>query len=152
MPPFTGAPEAVEAAPHTQTRPVMAGLAAVARRFLGIDDHRPVGGVSRTRGSRASLPANMAVPVSAFEMVGLEAVKEKLGDRWPALAAKVHLIARNTISKHLIKGDVFEQQGDDGYLVLFASLGPVEAEFKSRVIAREISEHLLGAGEGEVAA
>ncbi|MBV9993893.1 MAG: hypothetical protein JO127_01645 [Caulobacteraceae bacterium] len=85
--------------------------------------------------------------MSSFQLVGLTEVQATLADRWPALSDKVHQIARNTISRHLMRGDVFEQHGEDSYLVLFASLGAAEAEFKSRVITHEIARHLLGEGE-----
>jgi hypothetical protein len=86
------------------------------------------------------------VPLSSFQLVGLGEVRERLAERWPALSEKMHLIASNTIARHLVRGDVFERHGEDAYLLLFATLGPAEAEFKSRVISREITEHLLGVG------
>jgi hypothetical protein len=144
MTPSDGMPKATVAA-EPRPRPLLAALAETARRFLGKDERRVLGGLSHGR-TPASRPAETAVPLSTFKMVGLAEVQAKLADRWPALSEKVHLIARNTISKHMMRGDVFERHGDDGYLVLFASLGAAEAEFKSRVIAKEIAEHLLGEG------
>jgi hypothetical protein len=80
-------------------------------------------------------------------MVGLSEVQSRLAERWPALAERVHAAARSVIQRHLVRGDVFDHHGDDGYMVLFATLGPEEAEFKSRLIAREIVERLLGEDE-----
>ncbi len=122
-------------------------LAEVAKRLLqDRDEDRAPGGVSRRRAS-SELPAEAVVPVCSFRMVGLAEVEARLADRWPALAEKVHATACSVIQRHLVRGDVFDQHGDDGYLVLFATLGPDEAEFKSRIIAREIVERLLGEGE-----
>jgi hypothetical protein len=122
-------------------------LADVAKRLLSEQDKdRPVGGVSRRRAA-VDEAGEAAVTVSTFRMVGLSEVQAKLGDRWPDLAEKVHATARSVIQKHLVRGDVFDQHGDDGYLVLFATLGQAEAEFKSRIIAREIVERLLGESE-----
>ena len=143
-----GMPRTTAAAIADRPRSLLVGLAEGARRILGAQERRAPGGLSRSR-SAAPQPAEIAVPLSAFKMVGLAEVQAKLGDRWPALAEKVHLIAQNTISRHLARGDVFERQGDDGYLVLFATLGSAEAEFKSRVIAKEIVQHLLGEGEAD---
>ncbi len=129
--------------PALPEAPALARIAAAARRILGIGETRVVGGLSRTvRPPHEAL--DRPLPLSSFQMLGLDEIRAKLGDRWPQMRDKVHLIARNTIAKHLIRGDVFEPHGEDGYLVLFASLGAAEAEFKSRVIAREIAEHLLG--------
>jgi hypothetical protein len=126
-------------------------LADVARRLLQDNDgDRQSGGAARRRAA-GTRPDEAVVPVSSFRMVGLEEVQARLADRWPALAEKVHATARSVIQRHLIRGDVFDRHGEDGYLVLFASLGPEEAEFKSRVIAREIVERLLGDGDSDIA-
>jgi hypothetical protein len=148
MTPSDGMPRTTVAADTNRPRLLFGGLADGARWLLGRSERRAPGGISRNRAlSQAS--TELSVPLSAFKMVGLGEVQAKLGERWPALSERVHLIAQNTISKHLIRGDVFERLGDDGYLVLFASLGVAEAEFKSRVIAKEIVEHLLGEGGAE---
>jgi hypothetical protein len=130
---------------------LLGSLADVAKRLLQ-DRHkdRPLGGVSQRRASVEPVD-EAVVPVSSFRMVGLELVQAQLADRWPALAEKVHATARSVIQRHLVRGDVFEQHGEDGYLVLFATLGPDEAEFKSRIIAREIVERLLGEAPGAAA-
>jgi hypothetical protein len=121
-------------------------LADVAKKLLrDRDEERAPGGVSRHRA--AERPAEAVVPICSFRMVGLAEVQTRLADKWPALAERVHATARSVIQRHLVRGDVFDQHGDDGYLVLFATLGTEEAEFKSRIIAREIVERLLGEGE-----
>jgi len=145
---LTGMPNSGDAG-HS-SRFLFAALVDGARRLLGGEEpRRPIGGVSRHRPAAppSTEAGELIVPLSSFQMVGLSEVQAKLADRWPALAEKVHLIAQNTITRHLVKGDVYERHGEDGYLVLFASLGAKEAEFKSRVIAREIVQHLLGEGE-----
>jgi hypothetical protein len=122
-------------------------LAEAARRLLqDRGDDRAPGGVSRRRAAGGPV-AEAVVPVCSFRMVGLAEVRARLADRWPSVAEKVHATARSIIQRHLVRGDVFDQHGDDGYLVLFATLGPDEAEFKSRLIAREIVERLLGEDE-----
>lgn len=123
-----------------------AALAEKARRIVSSDDSRALGGISRERASAAAAAASPRVPLSTFKMIGLAEIQAKLADRWHALSDKVHMVAQNTISKHLLRGDAFERYGDDGYLVLFATLGPDEAEFKSRIIAKELAGHLLGEG------
>jgi hypothetical protein len=122
-------------------------LAEAAKRLLqDRGDDRAPGGVSRRRAA-GGYATEAVVAVSSFRMVGLAEVQARLADRWPAVAEKVHATARSIIQRHLVRGDVFDQRGDDGYLVLFATLGQEEAEFKSRLIAREIVERLLGEDE-----
>jgi hypothetical protein len=126
---------------------LLSSLADVAKRLLqDRDEDRAPGGLARRR-ALSERPAEAVLPVCSFRMVGLAEVKARLTDKWPALAEKVHATARSVIQRHLVRGDVFDLHGDDGYLVLFATLGPDEAEFKSRIIAREIVERLLGEGE-----
>jgi hypothetical protein len=126
----------------------LASFADAARRLLAQPSSaRPVGGLGRSGGGDKAVDEVMA-PVCAFQMVGLAEVQASLAERWPELAEKVHATAQTIIARHLVRGDVFERRGDDGYLVLFATLGAKEAEFKSRVIAREIAERLLGQGDG----
>jgi|SRR5579859_5502 len=126
---------------------LLSSLAQMAKRLLqDRDEDRVSGGISRRRGA-SERGDGALVPVCSLRMVGLAQVQARLGDRWPSLAERVHATARSVIQRHLVRGDVFDQHGDDGYLVLFATLGPKEADFKVRVIAREIVERLLGEGE-----
>lgn len=123
---------------------LLKSVAEAALRLLtpeGTD--RPVGGVSAHRGA-AARPAEAVVPVCSLRVVDLAQVKARLGERWPAMSEKVHIAAQAVIQRHLMRGDVYDRHGDDGYVVLFASLGKAEAEFKGGVIAREIAERLLG--------
>jgi hypothetical protein len=57
----------------------------------------------------------------------------------------VHDLAQAVIHRHLGRGDVFDAHGEDGYVILFTQLSQVQAEFKCRVIAKEIAAKLLGA-------
>jgi hypothetical protein len=91
--------------------------------------------------SRVDRPA---LPVGRFSLVGLRHVQDDLGDRWPALAERVHALAEAVISRHLLAGDAFECNDEGDYVVLFCRLGEQEAEFKARAISREITERLLG--------
>jgi hypothetical protein len=126
----------------------LASFAEAARRLLEQPSGaRPLGGLGRGGGADKAA-GDVMTPVCAFQMVGLAEVQASLAERWPELAEKVHATAQTIIARHLVRGDVFERRGDDGYLVLFATLGAKEAEFKSRVIAREIAERLLGEGGG----
>ncbi|MBI2254878.1 MAG: PAS domain S-box protein [Proteobacteria bacterium] len=84
------------------------------------------------------------VVAGKLQLVGLEDVKESLGDKWPAIAQRAFAIAERAIKKSLRPGDVFRKTTEDGYLVLFAHLSENEAQFKARAIADEIREKLTG--------
>ncbi|MCC7265766.1 MAG: hypothetical protein IT546_00335 [Caulobacteraceae bacterium] len=110
------------------------------RRLFGPRDRLVFGG-NRTR--RLEEPRE-SVSGARFGLVGLTDLREHLGERWPELAERVHGLAQTVISRHLTRGDVFDAHGEDGYVVLFAQLSKTEADFKCRVIAKEISAKLLG--------
>jgi hypothetical protein len=87
----------------------------------------------------------VSIAGARFSLVGLAELREQLGDRWPALSARVHELAQTVIQRHLGRGDVFDAHGEDGYVILFTQLTELQAEFKCRVIAKEIASKLLGA-------
>jgi hypothetical protein len=84
------------------------------------------------------------VTAGRLTLLGLSEIRQELGPRWAALSDRVHLIAQSVVTKHLALGDVFERHGEDGYVVLFASLDNKEAEFKCQAIRNEIGRQLLG--------
>jgi len=89
---------------------------------------------------------------SRLQLIGLGRVKATLGERWPKMAERVRNVARSIIDKHLVSGDIYEEQGEDGFLVLFAQLSPGDARFKSEAICREIERRLIGSNLAEVSA
>jgi hypothetical protein len=87
----------------------------------------------------------LSVSGARFSLVGLSELREQLGERWPELSHRVHELAEAVIRRHLTRGDVFDARGEDGYVILFTQLTQLQAEFKCRVIAKEIAAKLLGA-------
>lgn len=127
---------------------LFAGVVDGVRRLLAAE---PEGGVPREDGHLGRSLAEVAPPSAGpdvaagrFSLIGLAQIRQKLGPRWPQLAQKVHAVAETVINRHLLKGDVFERCSDDSYLVLFARLDKAQADFKCRVISKEIARHLLG--------
>lgn len=84
------------------------------------------------------------VVAGKLQLVGLAAVRESLGDKWPAVADRAFSLAERTIQRHLRPGDIFRRSKDDGFLVLFAHLSATEAQFKANAISQEICEKLTG--------
>lgn len=77
-------------------------------------------------------------------MIGLEEIREVFGDRWEKVKAQAHQIARQAIERRLTPADIYTPYGEANYLIVFAGLTPVEARVKCALIAREVSEKLLG--------
>lgn len=79
-----------------------------------------------------------------LQLVGLDTVREKLGDRWPDLAERTFALAERVIKKYLLPGDIYRRSTDDGFLVFFGNLSEAEAQFKAAAIGAEIRERLMG--------
>jgi hypothetical protein len=127
------------------------GVANAVRRLLGVADedarHASVDGspLERAGNERSVIAPHLeTVPVGRLTLMGLSEIREELGGRWEALSEKVHAVAQQVVARHLMRGDVFEPHGEDGYVLLFASLTVADAEFKCRVIRNEIAQRLLG--------
>lgn len=80
----------------------------------------------------------------AVTFLGLEKVKEKLGDRWERLSARADDIARRAIERRLDNADAYTRHGDLQYVLLFAHLNKEHAQLKCAMIAEEITKRLLG--------
>ena len=119
------------------------GLLERVRRLFA--DRRARGSV-RAGATRIPLAErDISISGARFSLVGLGELRAQLGDRWPELSTRVHELAEAVIQRHLTRGDVFDRHGEDGYVILFTQLTQLQAEFKCRVIAKEIAGKLLGA-------
>jgi hypothetical protein len=127
------------------------GLRERLRRLLGIED---AGEAAQVRAPRQRLTPSQRESIhgARLSLVGLGELRTHLGDRWPELSERVHSLAQVVIARHLTPGDVFDAHGDDGYVVLFSQLSKIEADFKCRVIAKEIGAKLLGSDWDRLAA
>jgi hypothetical protein len=128
------------------------GLANAVKRLLGVADEDALPAslddspLERAGNERSAVVASppATVPVGRLTLLGLSEIREELGSRWEALSEKVHLVARQVVARRLVRGDVFEPHGEDGYVMLFAGLSVEDAQFKCRVIHDEIAQRLLG--------
>lgn len=124
------------------------GLRKGVQRFLGLETERRI---QEPRPVGAAAPPSPFVSAGRFGLIGLTEIRDAVGSRWPALEERVRALSEAVISRHLTQGDVFEAQGDDSYVVLFAQLSKEAADFKCRVIGREITQRLLGSDSPRLA-
>jgi PAS domain S-box-containing protein len=105
----------------------------------------------------ASMAAAAAVPFKVLvagkiKMIGLEEVKQTLGARWEAVAARAMDSAEHVIRRHCGARDTFSRTTDGGFLICFADASEEEATFRAAALGREIRARLVGEGESEQAA
>jgi hypothetical protein len=97
---------------------------------------------------RAVEPAAPACRVAGMiKLVGLDAVKEALGPRWPAVEQRATETAEHVIKTSLGAGETYSRSKDGGFVICFANRSEAEASFSAAVIGRRIRERLVGQGE-----
>jgi hypothetical protein len=80
-----------------------------------------------------------------INLIGLGKIKQRFGDSWPHVAGRADRIARNTIERYLVQGDIYGSvRGGIAYVVVFARLSEDEAKIKCALIGNEIAKALLG--------
>jgi hypothetical protein len=75
----------------------------------------------------------------------LSKFRQVFGAEWARMEEKAKAVAAAAIERRLAKGDIYTLYGEEDYIILFASLTECEAQVKSALIAREISNRLIGA-------
>lgn len=88
-----------------------------------------------------------AAQAGRINVIGLDRIKEKLGDRWNALSDRVHAVARSALEKCLQPADIWTACGNS-YVIAFGSMNIGEARTKCRMIAQMIESALLGEDSG----
>jgi EAL domain-containing protein (putative c-di-GMP-specific phosphodiesterase class I) len=79
-------------------------------------------------------------------------VKEALGSRWAAVAARATASAEHVIRRRCGPHDTFSRTPDGGFLICFADTTEEEAGFRAAALAREIRTRLVGDGETDATA
>jgi hypothetical protein len=77
-------------------------------------------------------------------LIGLYKIKERFGASWEKVADRADRIARNTIERHLVSGDIYTDLQHIAYVIVFARLSADQAQLKCAIIAKEIGKALLG--------
>ena len=90
----------------------------------------------------AQLPKK--IQAGNLQMIGLQDVREALGDDWPRRRDTIHNIVEGVIRQRLDTGDVHYRHDNDDYLVLFVQLTHAQAKAKAAAIAQEAERLILG--------
>ena len=63
-------------------------------------------------------------------MINIEQVRERLGDRWPRFAERVHEVIKAELKIRLCSRDFFRRVGDDSSVIVFGDCSEAEARLK----------------------
>jgi PAS domain S-box-containing protein len=96
-----------------------------------------VGGSDGTRGES----------VGRIKLVGLDAVRAALGERWPALAERAMTTAEAVIKRHCGSQDSYSRVDETSFVMCFGRLSEAESAFRAAMIGREIRNRLIGQGQ-----
>jgi len=91
-----------------------------------------------------AIPPASRMPAGCMQLIGLSQIQQTLGDAWPARAEQIYRMVDAVLQRRLERTDAFYKVDTENYLILFTRLGRREAEFKARVISKEIQQQVFG--------
>jgi len=84
---------------------------------------------------------------SGVQLVGLDRIKDQLGDAWPRRSTQILEIATRIINQYLAPQDLLVRLSDTQFLIMFANIDPERAKLKCGLIAKMLSDRLEGEGD-----
>lgn len=90
------------------------------------------------------------VSASKIHMLGLDAIKARLGAKWDRMSDLVHRYFEAAIRREMGPGDTFSSAGELSYLILFRDLTISEARLKCAVVVEDVCHKLFGDQEEEI--
>jgi hypothetical protein len=86
-----------------------------------------------------------------INLIGLDAIAERLGDRWEGRREQVYHHVERTLTRHLEGGGFFQRVSPTDYLVVQPTLGKFSAQVSCLLYLRELLTHFLGGAAPEAA-
>jgi hypothetical protein len=77
-------------------------------------------------------------------LIGLDAIRNRLGDRWAGRRAQVHEHVERTLARHLPIGGWFARVSEVDFVVVQPALSRYAAQASCLTYLRELMEHFLG--------
>ncbi|MDZ5647884.1 hypothetical protein [Nitrospirillum sp. BR 11828] len=113
----------------------------------GSTSQEPGGGGHFTQAApklRAIFQAQTQACAGSLHMVGLESLHARLGERWPLVSDRVHMLAERLLGQMLNPKDAWFRFGEEAYIVVFAQLGRTEAGLICAKLVEQLQRLLLG--------
>ncbi len=86
-----------------------------------------------------------------INLIGLDAIAERLGDRWESRQEQIYHHVERTLTRHLEGGGFFQRVSPTDYLVVQPALGKFSAQVSCLLYLRELLTHFLGGAAPEAA-
>ncbi|MEZ5823267.1 MAG: hypothetical protein R3C97_00505 [Geminicoccaceae bacterium] len=91
-----------------------------------------------------NLEAGVSGSSAIVQIIGLEDVRERLGNRWEAMRERIRAICVHVIEPALSSRDAYEFTEGDDLLICFVGESEETAELRARHITRKIKQRLIG--------
>jgi hypothetical protein len=104
---------------------------------------------ARESALRNIISSHKAVASGFLRLLSLDALRERLGDKWESRSGHIQFVTEAAIKRHLQRGQTFYQANDSAYVIVFDFDAEDRAEFICRAISREIIQRLLGSSENK---
>lgn len=86
-----------------------------------------------------------------INLIGLDAIAERLGDKWEGRQEQVYHHVERTLTRHLEGGGFFQRVSPTDYLVVQPMLGKFSAQVSCLRYLRDLLSHFLGGAAPEAA-
>lgn len=83
-----------------------------------------------------------SVQTGSVELLGMNRVREAVGDDWSTVRAEAHDVAESTITRHLGEGDIFGAREDGAWSLCFATVDRAQAQERVERIVDDIADRL----------
>src|SRR3954471_21700768 len=98
---------------------------------------------------RDIIATHKAVASGFLRLLSLDALRERMGDKWESRSEHIQFVTEAAIKRHLQRGQTFYRANDSSYVIVFDFDAEERAEFICRAISREIIQRLLGSSENK---
>jgi hypothetical protein len=105
---------------------------------------RRTAGTPHLRVVAGAAPLPRKIQAGNLQMIGLQAVRDALGNDWVKRRETIHSIVEGVIRERLDAGDTHYHLENDDYLVLFLQLNHAQAKAKAAAIAQDAERLILG--------
>lgn len=95
-------------------------------------------------GISPAAPVPRVVVAGKVRLIGLDAVRQALGPRWPAMKERAVQTAEHVVRRRVGAQDSYSRTEDGGIIICFGDLTEEEASFRAAMISREIRQRLIG--------
>lgn len=92
-----------------------------------------------------------AVATAKLQVLNLEPIKLRLGEKWPRLSGLVHALFEKALKRTQGPLDGFMAVGELAYIATFHGRSPQEAALVCAAIGKDVCELLFGDGAGDIA-